>query len=156
MALRNNPNYKKAIDLNHSTTPFSFSHRKETLFGVALAVPTIIIALIIPRAYALDSFALLLAFIAAVYLGFALVDGRRKQLMIEIIFIVFILTLTALGLWVSPYFFVAGYFAHGAWDIIHHPKGIQTKLVQWWPPFCLVYDWIIAVFLVLWLAATLP
>ncbi len=151
MVSRDNPNHKKGTDLNSSTSPFSFSHRKETLLGVALAAPTIIIALIIPKVYALDSFALLLAFIAAVYLGFALVDGRMKQLMIEITFIVFIVSLAALGLWVSPYFFVAGYFAHGAWDILHHPKGIQTKLVSWWPPFCLVYDWIIAVFLMWWL-----
>ncbi len=100
---------------------------------------------------ALELLVILLAVIALIYLGFALMDGRKREIMIEISGIIFFLALAILGLWMSPNFLIAGYLAHGVWDIIHNPKIIQTEVVEWYKVLCLVYDWIIAVFILLWL-----
>lgn len=121
--------------------------RRASIFGIFLAAAAILIATLFPKQKALDLFALLLVLIAAVYLGFALLDGRRRELSIEIVSMTFIFFLSALGLWVTPIFLVIGYVAHGLWDILHHPKGIQTKVVRWWPPFCVMIDWIVAGFI---------
>ena len=73
--------------------------------------------------------------------------GPRRNLVIEIIAAGVFLALALLGIWVAPHFLEAGYLAHGVWDLSHHPRGIQTKIMTWWPPFCLIYDWMIAGFI---------
>jgi hypothetical protein len=117
-------------------------------FSIALAVcctlPTIAIAFALPRIQALQGFALLLAVIAAIYIGFALADGRPSILAQELPVAACFLLITVLGLWVSPLFLVLGYVGHGLWDGMHHPKGITTQLPLWYPLFCLLYDWLIA------------
>ena len=121
-----------------------------SVIGVILAAVTMAVAMLIPKPKALDLFAMLLIFIAAIYVGFALLDGRRREALIETVMVALFFVLAILGLWVTPDFLVAGYVAHGAWDALHHPKAVQTKVVSWWPPFCLVYDWIIGGFIFLW------
>ncbi|MBI3597405.1 MAG: hypothetical protein HY203_09660 [Nitrospirae bacterium] len=123
---------------------------RASILGVVLAVATIVIASFLSKPHALDLFAILLAFIAAVYLGFVLLDGHRREVVIEIVVIALFFVLAILGLWVTPYFLVIGYFAHGLWDVLHHPRAVQTKVVLWWPPFCLVYDWIVGGFIFWW------
>ncbi len=104
----------------------------------------------IPKQKVLELLVILLTVIASIYLGFAIADGRKREIILEILGMFFFLALAVLGLWISPNFLVAGYLAHGVWDIIHNPKIIQTEVVEWYKVLCLVYDWVIAVFILLW------
>jgi hypothetical protein len=104
--------------------------------------------IILARPLAHDFTAVLLAIIATIYIGFALQDGLMIQ---EIVAASLFILMALLGLWVSPYFWVLGLVLHGLWDWLHHPKGIQTKVPDYYPPVCVVVDGLLAVFLLLWI-----
>jgi hypothetical protein len=72
---------------------------------------------------------------------------RNKYIFIELIFSLVIFTFASLGLLYSPYWLVLGYILHGVWDILHHPKIIQTKVIKWFPPFCAVVDFIVGIYI---------
>ena len=126
------------------------AHRREVYIGAILAVVTAVIVMLLPKPQALDLLALILVFAAAVYIGFVLLDCRRKERILELAAFSLCAAAALLGLWFSPLILAAGFLAHGLWDSLHHPKAIQTRVVQWVPPFCLIYDWLVAVFIVWW------
>ena len=117
--------------------------------GVSLLI--MLVLAILPRALAFDSVAALLSVIAAIYIGFALQDGRTEVLITEVAVAAVFVGLALAGLWVSPYLWVAGLFLHGVWDWQHHPGGVQTAMPAWYPPICVVVDWLLAGFLLIWL-----
>ena len=103
---------------------------------------------LIPEPLAFHSVAL--GVIGAIYVGFALVDGRIPIMILEITVGTGFVVLGLLGLWMAPAFIAAGLFLHGVWDLAHRPRGIPTKLPGWYPPFCAAYDFVFAgVFLLL-------
>ncbi|NJD77827.1 MAG: hypothetical protein FIB08_12155 [Candidatus Methanoperedens sp.] len=120
-------------------------------FGAVFALLTIAFLLMLPKQKALEMLVIILTAIASIYLGFALSDGRRREIIIEISAMTFFIALAVLGIWISPYFLIAGYLLHGLWDIIHSPGIIQTEVVEWYKVLCMVYDWIMAVFIVVWM-----
>lgn len=89
----------------------------------------------------------MLAVIGAVYIGFALSDGRVRYIIIESGNAVTYGVVALLGMWVSPWFLVAGYVSHGTWDPIHHDHGIRTRIVRWYVPFCVVVDWLVGIYI---------
>ncbi len=123
---------------------------KAPIIGFVASIATIAIAALMPKGMALELLFGILVGIAAVYFGFALRDGRKRESLIEFGGIALTLALAALGLWVSPYWLALGYFVHGVWDLLHHPRGIRTEMPRWYVPFCLIYDWLLAGFIVLW------
>src|SRR5574341_2016789 len=116
---------------------------KALISGAAAAVATMVIAALMPRAMALELLAAVLFAIAAVYLGYALVDGRKRELLIELANIGVTVGLALLGLWAAPIWLAVGYLTHGLWDAAHHPWGVQTAIPRWYIPFCLIYDWMV-------------
>src|SRR5262249_45004095 len=40
-----------------------------------------------------------------------------------------------------------GYFAHGLWDLAHHPRGVPTQVPNWYRLSCIVYDWLVGAFI---------
>jgi hypothetical protein len=96
----------------------------------------------IPNAVAYH--AVWLAIIAAVYLGFAFVDGRPSIAVLEMAVATGFLVLAFLGLWLAPAFIAAGLFLHAFWDLVHQPRGITTRLPRWYPPFCAAFDFVFA------------
>ena len=133
---------------------FNLTKLRAMLVAPVLAALTISFSLVLPKAFALEILALLLSAIAAVYVGFALSDGRIKLILIEAGVALTFLVVSALGLQISSLFLAAGYFIHGGWDSLHHPSGIQTKITGWYPPFCLIYDWLLAIFIILWFSTS--
>ena len=127
--------------------PLSRVGAKASVAGAILAVITSDVVMQMPRPKALELLAMLLASIAAVYVGCALSTEQRRHAVIEAIAASAFFVLAVLGLWLTPFLLVAGYLGHGIWDIAHHPRGIHTKIATWWPPFCLVYDWVVGTFL---------
>jgi len=136
-----------SLDASQEVTHLNLFQTKRgrgVLLGVTLALLSALILSLLDQPKALDLTSMLLIFIAAPYIGFALMDGRQREIWIEIIAIIVFATLAILGLWMQPIWLVIGLFLHGIWDVIHHPHGIQTQLTSWYPPFCMVYDWLVA------------
>jgi len=120
------------------------------IIGIVAAIATVTIASLLPKPMALELLSIVLGGIAFVYFGFVLMDGRKREMLIEFGNIGLTIALALLGLWVAPYWLAAGYFAHGLWDALHHPRGVQTNIPRWYIPFCLSYDWMVGVFIILW------
>jgi hypothetical protein len=92
-------------------------------------------------------YAMGLAFIAAVYVGFAVADGRPRVIVVEILVAAAFVLAAALGVVGPAWLLVAGYIAHGLKDLWQHRSHFVAN-TRWWPPFCLVVDWVVAVILV--------
>ena len=96
--------------------------------------------------------AIVVAFIAAVYVGFAVADGRPHVVGVECAVAGSFVILAAASVTVSPWLLVAGYLAHGFKDLWQH----RTHFVhgtRWWPPFCATVDWTVAAIIVAAIAA---
>ena len=83
-----------------------------------------------------------LAIIASVYIGFAVADGRSVVIATEIGVASAFVVLAAMAIrW--PWLVVIALVAHGIKDAWQH----RTQFVantRWWPPFCLVVDFVAA------------
>jgi hypothetical protein len=96
--------------------------------------------------------ALLLALIAAVYIGFAVADGRPRVIAVEcgVTFVFFLLAAAAVT--GSPWLLVLGYAGHGLKDFWQE-RSHYVAGTRWWPPFCAAVDCLVAVVLILEIAA---
>ena len=93
-------------------------------------------------------YALGLILIAAVYIGFAVADGRLRVLVVECCVTTVFVLLGAAGLTGPLWLLVVGYAGHGLKDLWQHRSHFVAG-TRWWPPFCLVVDWVVAAVLVL-------
>jgi hypothetical protein len=87
--------------------------------------------------------ALAIALIAAVYIGFAVADGRPRVIATETAVVGLFVVVAAAAVSGSPWLLVAGYAGHGAKDLWQH----RTQFVagtRWWPPFCAAVDGVVA------------
>lgn len=95
----------------------------------------------------LQLWAITMTVILSIYIGFALKDDDKKLLLLQIAVAAFFLSLTLAGLWWSPWYLVAALILHGFWDLLHDYKIIKTKVMPWYPDFCIVVDWVLGIFL---------
>ena len=96
-------------------------------------------------------YALSLALIAAVYIGFAVADGRPRVITVEVAVAAVFVVVGAAGVTGSAWLLVAGFIGHGVKDLWQHRSHFVAN-TRWWPPFCLVVDWVAAAILVVLLA----
>ena len=96
--------------------------------------------------------ALLLSAIAAVYIGFAVADGRPKVIAVECVVAGVFVVFAAAGVVASVWLLVAGYAGHGLKDFWQHRRRYVAN-TRWWPPFCAAVDWLVATVLVVEMAA---
>jgi hypothetical protein len=92
--------------------------------------------------------ALAICLIAAVYIGFAVADGRPKVIAVEASVAGLFLLVAAVAVTSSPWLLVAAYFAHGGKDLWQHRTQFVTG-TRWWPPFCAAVDVVVAASLAL-------
>jgi hypothetical protein len=88
-------------------------------------------------------YALGLAIIAAVYIGFSVADGRRHVIAIESSVAGVFVVVAAVSITGSAWLLVLGLAGHGLKDLWQH----RTQFVRntrWWPPFCATVDWVAA------------
>jgi hypothetical protein len=88
-------------------------------------------------------YALGLAVIAAIYVGFAVADGRIIVLAVETGVATGFIIIAAAAITGTPWLLVVGLAGHGLKDLWQH----RTQFVantRWWPPFCLVIDFVVA------------
>jgi hypothetical protein len=90
--------------------------------------------------------ALLLALIAAVYIGFAVADGRPKVIAVECTIAGAFVLLAAAGVTGPAWLLVLGYAGHGLKDFWQE-RSHYVAGTRWWPPFCAAVDWLVAVVL---------
>jgi len=90
--------------------------------------------------------ALLLALIAAVYIGFAVADGRPKVIAVESSVAGAFVLLAAAGVTGPAWLLVLGYAGHGLKDFWQE-RSHYVAGTRWWPPFCAAVDWLVAVVL---------
>lgn len=118
--------------------------------GLVLGVATIPVFLALPEALAQQWGALLLAMIGGAYVGFAARDGRPGANLIELAGGLAFAGVGLAGLQFNPLLIAAGYVGHGFWDLFHHRHGPYAVTPHWYIPFCVVYDWILGIFLLIW------
>ena len=90
--------------------------------------------------------ALLLALIAAVYIGFAVADGRPQVIAVESSIAGAFVLLAAAGVTGPAWLLVLGYAGHGLKDFWQERRHYVAG-TRWWPPFCAAVDWLVAVVL---------
>jgi hypothetical protein len=126
-----------------SVTDAGRSLRTPVAWGVVLGVlqaasPLVFFWLDPATVYALE-----LALIAAVYIGFAVADGRGRVLAVETVVASAFVVVAAVSVTASLWLMVAGLAGHGLKDLWQH----RTRFVantRWWPPFCATVDFVAA------------
>jgi hypothetical protein len=88
-------------------------------------------------------YALGLALIAAIYIGFAVADGRASVIVVECCVAAVFVVLAAAGVTGSAWLLVLGFIGHGLKDLWQHHSHYVAN-TRWWPPFCLIVDWVVA------------
>jgi hypothetical protein len=99
-------------------------------------------------------YALGLALIAAIYIGFAVSDGRAKIIAVESGVAFAFVLISAAAITGTPWLLVVGFVGHGLKDLWQH----RTRFVantRWWPPFCMAVDFVVAAVIVVEIAAGL-
>lgn len=96
--------------------------------------------------------ALAITLIAAVYIGFAVADGRPVVIVVETIVAAVFVLLAATSVTGTAWLLVAAYTGHGFKDLWQHRTHFVAN-TRWWPPFCFTVDWLVAAILVIEIAA---
>ena len=88
-------------------------------------------------------YALGLAAIAFVYIGFAIADGRGQVIAVESGVATIFVVIAAAAVTGSPWLLVVGLAGHGVKDTWQHRNQFVAN-TRWWPPFCLAVDFTVA------------
>ena len=96
--------------------------------------------------------ALYISLIAAVYIGFAVADGRPKVLAVEAAIAAIFVLIAAVAVTATTWLLVLGYAGHGLKDYWQE-RHQYVDNTRWWPPFCAAVDWLVALVLVIEIAA---
>ena len=84
-----------------------------------------------------------IALIAAVYIGFAVADGRPAVIAVETTVAGAFVVLAAAGVTGSAWLIVIGFVGHGLKDLWQH-RSHYVANTRWWPPFCATVDFVAA------------
>jgi hypothetical protein len=100
-------------------------------------------------------YALGLALITSVYIGFGVADGRSMVIVVETGVASAFLVVAAVGVTGSAWLLVGGLGGHGLKDLWQHRTGFVAN-TRWWPPFCATVDFTAAVLVAVALLADPP
>ena len=126
-----------------STALFSQSFRTPILWGVVVgilqAASPIGLSWLDPDVV----WAIGLVVIAPVYVGLAVADGRHNVIAVEVGVASAFIILALIAIPSAPWLVVFGLVAHGIKDLWQHRTHFVAN-TRWWPPFCLVVDFVAA------------
>jgi len=132
--------------------PARMSLRAPILWGVVVGVAQAATPLAFWWLNSATTYAVGLAVIASIYIGFAVADGRPRVIAIESsVAFVFVL-IAAAAVTNSPWLLVAGLAGHGLKDLWQHRSHFVAN-TRWWPPFCMVVDFVVAAIIAVEVAA---
>jgi hypothetical protein len=129
-------------------------HRAAILSGIGVGVVQAATPLVF---WWLDSaivYALGLAAIAAIYVGFAVADGRVRIIAVESSVAFTFVVVAAAAITATPWLLVVGFVGHGLKDLWQHRTHFVNN-TRWWPPFCMAVDFVVAAVIVVEIAAGL-
>lgn len=111
-----------------------------------LALLTVPIHLVLPPPVSELLAALVLSGIAAVYVGFAIVEGGRGTIALQSTACLGFIGAACAAYLLAPRALPVLYILHGLWDLVHHRTTLPMP--GWYVPLCFVYDLLVA--LALW------
>ncbi|SNS98480.1 hypothetical protein SAMN04488107_4537 [Geodermatophilus saharensis] len=129
--------------------------RTPVAWGVVLGVLQAAAPLAFPWLAPVTVHALGLTLIAAVYVGFAVADGRRHVLVVEVAVASAFVVLAAAAVPGSGWLVVIGLVGHGLKDLWQHRTGFVAG-TRWWPPFCATVDVVAAALVAVAITTGLP
>jgi hypothetical protein len=97
-------------------------------------------------------YALGLVVIAAVYVGFAVADGRPRIIAAESSVAFAFVVVAAAAVTGSPWRLVAGLAGDGLKDLWQHRARFVAG-TRWWPPFCMAVDFVVSAVIAVEIAA---
>ncbi len=118
--------------------------------ALVLVLLTVVLLQVLPGEWALDFLTAVLVAAGAVYIGAALAANDTRTLALETTVGVAFIAVALLGRWYATVILACAYFAHGAWDFLHHRGIAGANAGKTFPVLCWVYDWAIAVVILLW------
>ena len=136
-------------------TPSGSGHRSlrtPVAWGVVIGVLQAASPLAFPWLDPATVYALGLAMIAAIYIGFAVADGRRHVLAVETAVASAFVVVSAAAVTGTAWLIVAGLAGHGVKDLWQHSTGFVAG-TRWWPPFCAAVDFVAAALIAVAIAA---
>jgi len=131
-----------------STRRSSASNRAAVSWGIGVGIIQAATPLVL---WWLDSstvYALGLVAIAAIYIGFAVSDGRVRIIAVESGVAFAFVLVGAAAVTGTPWLLV------GLKDLWQHRTHFVAN-TRWWPPFCMAVDWVLAAIIVVEIAAGL-
>jgi hypothetical protein len=129
--------------------------RTPVAWGVVIGVLQAASPLAFPWLDSAAVYALGLAMIAAIYIGFAVADGRRHVLAVETAVASAFVVIAAAAVTGTAWLIVAGLAGHGVKDLWQHRTGFVAG-TRWWPPFCAAVDFVAAGLVAVAITADLP
>jgi hypothetical protein len=126
--------------------------RNPLLWGAVVGIAQAASPFGFPWLDAATVYALGLIFIAAVYVGFAVADGRPSVVAVECTVAAAFVLVAAAAVPGTTWLLVLGFAGHGLKDLWQHRTHFVTG-TRWWPPFCMIVDWVVAAVLVALIAA---
>lgn len=105
-----------------------------------LAIFSLPLHLFLPEAVSHALAALILALIAGIYIGFAVVADRLGQIILQLGVALGFTVFAVLAWMINPVWLAAGYVAHGLWDAAHHYRLSDVEFPRWYFPLCAAYD----------------
>jgi hypothetical protein len=104
---------------------------------------------------AVTVYALGIVLIAAVYIGFAVADGRGTVIAVETGVASVFVVIAAAAVTGSAWLLVIGLAGHGLKDLWQQRTGFVAN-TRWWPPFCAAVDFVAAGLIAVAITADLP
>ena len=93
-------------------------------------------------------YALGLALIASIYIGFAVADGRVRVIVVECAVAAAFVLVAAAGVTGPAWLLAFGLAAHGVKDAWQQRSQFVSG-TRWWPPFCASIDFVVALIIVI-------
>ena len=127
--------------------------RRPIFTGVGVGVASLAPHFFLPPEASLGFAAVLVALIAGVYFGFAVMNGSARDQFVEFNVTSGFTVAALLGLLLLPILLPLAYFGHGLWGLAHHNRARLSlvRIPRWYVPWCVVIDVIIGTgLLVIW------
>lgn len=118
----------------------TFLERHPHMTGGAIGVATLPLHAVVPHAASVTLAALLLALIAGVYFGFAVLARDGGLLVVELAVALGFVVLACAGLLASQWWIPAAYMLHAGWDLLHRRDPLSRLVPTWYVPFCVKVD----------------
>jgi hypothetical protein len=131
----------------------SIFSRRPILTGIAVGIGSLLPHAFLPPQVSLGFAAVLIALIAGIYFGFAVVNGSGRDQLVEFNITGLFAVAGLVGLVNWPLVLPIAYFGHALWDLAHHNRARLSLVAipQWYVPWCIVIDVIVGTgLLVIW------